>query len=195
MADPLRYNISDWHQAADCLSNNSDKLHISVSDFVQNESIQGTRITVSHEVLGLVFSYVVDPTGELISDVGPVLSTESILTELSRYGFLITFNQKAYLPAAQLRFLVTLQNLKFDKIRLLTVVRPSGDTATYVVAFKIKQNPTWISNKLSITAKEFTDSVTNGSAFNVSTVSESERFRWDWLDYVADIEDILRDNT
>ena len=40
---PLRYNISDWHQAAECLSNNSTKLHIAVSDYIQNDSLGGTK--------------------------------------------------------------------------------------------------------------------------------------------------------
>ena len=72
---PLRYNISDWHQAVQCLSNNSEHLHINVSDYVQNDSIRGTKISVIHDMYGTLFAYIVDAVGELVSDVGPMLST------------------------------------------------------------------------------------------------------------------------
>lgn len=193
---PLRYNISDWHQLVDCKSNNSSNLRIAVSDLLQNDSIRGIRLSVQHASYGSLFTYVVGAEGELVtpeSEIGPELSVSQILKELSRYGFLITFDAKAHLPGAQLQFLLTLQNLHYDKIRLLTV-NYGQYSRTYVVAFKIAAHPSWIDNTVFVYGPEFKTATANGSAFNVSTISEAENYRWDWLDYVANIDDIIADN-
>lgn len=192
---PLRYNISDWHQAVQCLSNNSEHLHINVLDYVQNDSIRGTKISVIHDMYGTLFAYIVDAVGELASDVGPMLSTKTVLRELRRYGFDVTYDQKAHLSGDQLQFLMTLKAMQFDKLRLLTVIDPNTQTATtYVVVFKIEQHPNWLDNEATVYKKEFTDAVTVGSAFNVSLVSPAANYRWDWLDFVADIDQILNEN-
>lgn len=194
---PLRYNISSWYQATQCLSNNSSHLHIVVSDFVQNDALEGLRIAVEHDTLGVLFSYVLADSGDIISriDVSYLLTTQQILQQLSLYGFLITFNQKAYLPGDQLQFLMTLQGLHFDKLRLLPVLDPATRTGkTLIVAFKIADHPEWLDNTATAYLSEFKQATATGTAFNISTISESERYRWDWLDYVADIDDILRDN-
>ena len=193
---PLRYNISDWHQLVDCKSNNSSNLRIAVSDLIQNTNIQGTRLSVQHATYGTLFTTVVGATGELVtpeSEVGRELTVDQILRELARYGFLVTFDAKAHLPGAQLQFLLTLQQLHYDKLRLLTVTS-SNYARTYIVAFKIDMHPGWLDNTATATHREFTDAVADGSAFNISTISEAENYRWDWLDYVANIDDIIADN-
>ena len=193
---PLRYNISDWHQAIDCLSNSSRYLHIRVSDFVQNSAVEGTKLEVYHDQFGILFSYVVDAVGEIIDPEVSVLTTAQVLNELARFGFLITYDQKAHLPTAQLQFLVAVNQLGFDKLRLMTVLDPATSTArTYVIVFKIANHPDWLDNTATAYLRDFNQATADGTAFNVSTISESEKYRWDWLDYVANIEDILRDNS
>lgn len=193
---PLRYNISDWHQLVECKSNNSSNLRIAVSDLIQNDSVTGTRISVQHASYGSLFTYVIGASGELVtpeSEIGPELTVAQLLKEISRYGFLVTFDAKAHLPGAQLQFLLTLQNLHYDKLRLLTVTY--GQYArTYIVAFKIADHPNWIDNTAIATGSEFNTATADGSAFNISTISEAENYRWDWLDYVANIDDIIADN-
>lgn len=192
---PLRYNISDWHQAAECLSNNSTKLHIAVSDYIQNDSLSGTKVSVIHDTFGVLFAYIVDAYGEIVSDDNQALTTSQLLAELARYGFLISYNQKAHLPGDQLQFLMTLRSLQFDKLRLLTVIDPNTNTAqTLVVVFKIQSHPDWLDNTATAYRKEFVDAVAAGTAFNVSLISQCEHYRWDWLDFVADIDDILNEN-
>ena len=164
---------------------------------IQNDMLEGLRIAVEHDTLGILFSYVLADSGDLISQVDPLtlLTTQQILDQLALYGFLITYYQRAYLPGNQLQFLMTLSALHFDKIRLLTVLDPATRTGnTYVVAFKIQENPAWLDNTATAYLNDFKKALVNGSAFNVSTISESERYRWDWLDYVANIDDIIRDN-
>ena len=191
---PLRYKISNWCQAKDCLSNNSNNLHIVVSDYLQNTSLSGTKVEIVHNKLGTLFAYIVDASGELVSDVGPMLTTTQVLKELARYGFLIEYDQKRYIDPKQLEFLKTLRALSFDKLRLLNVVNPrTRQTTTCIVVFKIKYLPSWLDNTVSVYQKAFDVAVSDGYAFNVSTVSEAENYRWDWLDYVANIDDIIRE--
>lgn len=193
---PLRYNISDWHQAVECLSNTSAELKIIVSDLIQNNSLTGLKLSVVHTQFGPLFSYVVAAEGDLVDPSIDPMPTELILRELARYGFDISYNQRAHLPGEQIQFLMILNDLHYDKIRLLTVVGSNGcDATTYVVAFKIDGHPRWLDNRTSVYTAEFNKACADGTAFNISTISEAENYRWEWLDYVANIDDIIRDNT
>ena len=44
MPEPLRYEISDWHQLTDVQSNNSRDLSIRVSDIIHSDILTGLRI-------------------------------------------------------------------------------------------------------------------------------------------------------
>lgn len=201
-AMPLRYKISDWHQLRNCASNNSSKLHIQVSDFVNNDALEGNRITIYHDTYGPVFVYVIQARGRIITEAYPdkvyELTVSQILSELEKYGFIVEYDPRPHLPQSQLEYLRTLDSLHFDKIRVLSTwkLNPDGTKVTkqLVCAFIVSENPKWIDNAYSPSEEEFNRSVTNGYALNLSAISRSHLYSWSWLDYVANISDILRDN-
>ena len=201
MMEPLRYNISNWHQLKDVLSNKSRKLHIVVSDFMQNDNINATRITVKHEDYGVMFCCTINASGSLVQEntegVVYELTPSIILAELEKFGFLVTFEPKKHLSNSQLDYLETLQTLHYDKLRVLNVWHQENGIKVfkwYVVAFTIKTNSQWLNNGYSPSDYEYTESLRNGSAINISEISKDKKWDWSWLDYVANISDILEDN-
>lgn len=199
---PLRYQISNWRQLPACKSNNSRELHIHVADFLQNFTLSGFRIEIRHDTLGTLFACVIRASGNLVStspgsDVPFELTTSQILAELEKYGFLVAYNPRSLLKGDQLQYLMTLQNLHFDKIRVLKVRHVGSDVVAYtthVIAFNIKENPNWIDNTYAASDTEFSKALTEGSAMNIDNISETQKYDWSWLDYVANISDILKDN-
>jgi len=206
---PLRYNISSWRQLPQCLSNNSRKLHLHITDFIQSNDLRGLRIAVDHDMYGTLFACCVNARGSLVtrSNNGPAellddpisyeLTTEQILKELHKYGFEVTYNPRENLPGKQIRYLMTLEQLHYDKIRVMaTWTAPNGtkEFKVKVVAFQAKYHKYWLNNGYSPSEKEFTKALLDGTAINLTEVSETEHYRWDWLDYVANINDIIKDN-
>lgn len=201
MKMPLNYNISDWHQLADVHSNNSRDLFITVSDFIQDDRLFGTRIQVNHRNFGVLFACVVNASGSLVSEMNEnivyELTPKQILLQLEVFGFSVSFDPKKHLPKTQVKFLQTVSELGFDKIRILNVWHIENSVKFfkwYIVAFNVKDNPCWINNGYAPSEKEFEDSLKNGSAFNISEQGHIKHWDWSWLDYVANISDILEEN-
>jgi len=199
----LRYNISNWRQLKDAKSNHSAKMSISVADFVQDKRLSGLRIQLNHSDFGVLFACIVeaqgDIVGEVIENMIPELTPTQILVELQKFGFYITYNPEREIPIPQLQHLYSIKGLGFDKLRILHVHSYSHgikQIVWYIVAFNVKDNPQWINNWYSPSQEEFMRSLNDGSATNLSKVSNTQRYRWDWLvDYVADIDDILEANS
>ena len=205
---PLQYRISIWRQAKECLSNNSQKLHIHTTDFISNDKLQGFRISVDHEIFGTLFACVLNARGLIVSDLDatdplledPIyyeLSTQQILQELRKYGFWIEYNPREALPGDQLDYLMTLKGLNYDKIRVMnTWTAPRGvkEFKTNIVVFNSTKHRYWLNNDYAPSEKEFTQALLDGSAANLTEICKTKKFRWDWLDYVANIDDIIRDN-
>lgn len=197
----LRYNISNWNQLTKCQSNNSRDLHIHVSHIINDPRVSGTVIRVDHCVFGTLFACLVDSSGPLLS-VGntgfiPEFTTIEILRELRKFGFYVTYNPATHLDGNQLQYLMVLDGLGFDKIRVLNVYSSTEMGKTFspkVVAFNVADNSDWLNNGYSASETEFTKALNNGSAINISGMSEKNSFRWDWLTYVANIKDILEEN-
>lgn len=201
MNAPLRYSISSWRQLVDVKSNNSPRLSISVTDFIQNKEIAGLRICVEHENFGPMFTCVLKARGSIVTCPGNSyyheFTVDDILKELYKYGFYITYDPKHALTGNQLEYLMTLDKLGFDKIRLMNVVTYDGSVGTvntYVVAFNVKENPKWIENTYTADSSGFTNAVMSGSACNLTAISKTKNYNWDWLTYVANISDIIKDN-
>ena len=201
MPNLLRYKISDWHQLSSVRSNNSVDLSISVSDFVQNKRLSGTRIDVKHSLFGSLFVCLVNASGTMISAGKDrmvfELSTSDILNELNKYGFIVEFDPKEALSGEQISYLITLQGLEYDKLRVLPVWHFENRVQVFkhfVVAFKIEENPMWINNNYAASESEYTEAVKAGTAINISEISSEHMFDWSWLDYVANISDIIADN-
>ena len=185
----------------DVKSNNSPRLSISVTDFIQNKEIAGLRICVEHEKFGPMFTCVLKAHGSIVTCPGNSyyheFTVDDILKELYKYGFYITYDPKPALTGNQLEYLMTLDKLGFDKIRLMDVVTyygPVGTVDKYVVAFNAKEHPQWIENTYTADSSGFTNAVMSGSACNLTAISKTKNYNWDWLTYVANIQDIIKDN-
>lgn len=195
---PLRYNISSWDELVGCMSNNSNSLSIKVKKLVRDSRLSGTIIEVFHNEFGPLFCYLVDGQGPLLESDNTLIyemSTQSVLKELERFGFYVTFDVIEKLSQAQVAYLTTLNQLGFDKIRILNVYTYRRDGSKildpHVVVFNVEPNPGWLDNTYAASLAEYTDAVTNGTAIDLSKMSEAKRFRWDWLEHVASIQDIL----
>ena len=205
---PLRYRISSWRQLPQCKSNNSGHLHIRTTDFISNDKLQGFRISVEHDVFGVLFACVLNSRGLMVSSLeahdvlleDPIyyeLTTDVILQELRKYGFWIDYNPRKALPSGQVEYLMTLRGLKYDKIRVLNVwTAPQGTKQfkIYVVAFRSGKHKYWLNNDYSPSEKEFSKALLAGTAVNLNEICKTKQYHWDWLDYVANIDDIVRDN-
>jgi len=200
MSDLLQYKISNLHQLAQCMSNNSRDLKLQVSDFIHDERLSGTRVSVVHSEFGVLFSYIFDAYGTLLTEptgtYPNIFTYESFLEEIKKFGFLVEYEAENNLGYDQLQFLYRLESLQFDKIRVLSIM--DRDLRVFrsgvVVAFKSADNPKWLSNTYVASASEFKQAVVQGTAFNVSEISECQTYDWGWLDFVANINDILDNN-
>lgn len=198
---PLRYRISSWKQLPKCLSNNSRDLHIRVGEYTADE-LSALRISVEHKLLGTLFVCLVNAHGTLLrkndKDVVFELTPTAVLAELEKFGFLVEYNPATELDASQIEFLSTINKLKYDKIRLLSVWTMEHGVKQfkeYVVAFLAQDNSQWLNASYSPSSSEFTQAITNGTAFNVSALSECSQYDWAWLhNFVANIGDVISDN-
>ena len=199
---PLRYKISSWRQLPDCLSNNSKLLHIHLSDFINNRNLLGFRITVEHDTFGTLFACVLNASGDIITpgyDYVPYeLSPDAILKELEKFGYFITYEPVASLPGNQIEYLITLRGLGYDKLRKLSVWKNglSGKESSPVklVAFQSDPHGDWLNNAYCPSDKEFYNALMDGTAANLTEICKTKKFRWDWLDFVANIDDIIKEN-
>ena len=194
-----RYKISNWHQLSKCKSNNSACLHITVSDFVNTDRLQGTRISVIDKQLGNLFTCLVGATGSVVRPADGSqrfeLTTDQILFALNTFGFYIEYNPETSLSGDQLTYLMTLRNLHYDKLRIMAVWDSKTgikEFTTYIVGFNSENNGNWLNSGYSPSIQEFTEALNNGSAINITYISETQGYRWDWLyNWVASIDDIL----
>jgi len=213
MSNPLRYNISHWVQLAECKSNNSTDLYITVKQVIDDGShrLTGTIIMVNHTQYGNLFTCLINSSGSLLtpdpySGVIKEFSTDEILEELNKFGFDVTFEINQHLSGDQISYLITLNDLGFDKIRKLYVYRDgdmiiSGNTETiqrhyseYIVAFNVEKCPDWIQNDYTCSEKVFLNALNISGAMNLTDLKQTKGFDWTWLTYVANIEDIIEDN-
>ena len=99
-----------------------------------------------------------------------------------------------------LDYLSTLQALHYDKLRTISIADKYNyhvdetQFTDYVVAFSPEKLPKWLDNLYTPTKKEFSDAMLSGYACNVSMSPEGVKLDWSWLNYVANISDILDDN-
>lgn len=202
MSNPLQYNISSWDQLTKCQSNNSIHLHIGITDYTDEAKLTGTLIQVKHDLFGTLFACLVNASGKLLSEDFEnhihEFTTEQILSELAKFGFNVTYNPREHLDGEQIEYLMTLNQLGFDKIRTLVVHKftKNGHTepTPIVVAFKVDKCSKWIDDRYAENESDFLIALGNGSAINISAISQDKHFEWNWLDYVASIDDILKDN-
>lgn len=194
----LRYSISSWQQATECLSNNSVDLYITVSSLL-GSTVEGQLIAVNHRMYGILFAAMTYGDGTIITRTSQEgedihwMTTNEILKQLEKFGFLIEYSPEEHLPGDQISYLMTLYNLGFQHITTIRV-QERKVTNVYVIAFNGDEEPEWLQWP-SGTSKALLDTkVAAGKVLNVSALTEKENFNWDWLTYVANIPDVLRDN-
>lgn len=205
---PLRYKITSWDQLVECRSNNDKNLRLQIARIQDPPVFSGFRIAVVHPKYGTLFAETLRSHGteittlerdDSMSGVPFELNTDQILQELRKFGFYVEFKSKEHLPKDILTYLLTLRKLDFDKIRVLNTFSRQIDGRLkfkwYVVGFKSCAHPCWLNNTYSAPVKEFTDGLVRGTAINISEMSAEKHFNWvSWLDYVANIDDLLREN-
>lgn len=202
---PLRYSISSWRQLVEVKSNNDQSLSISVTDFIQNDDLHGFRISINHPMYGVLFSYVLNARGTLITEEPYTnervdeMSVDDLLRELHRFGFEVVYRKESALTGSQIDYLMTLNHLCFDKIRVVNVWYQNEfgvqETKPYVVGFNADSLSDWMNVSYKPSIKEFKNALLDGTAINLNEISRTKRFDWDWLDSVESIDDIIRDNT
>ena len=201
MPNPLRFEITDWHQAKEARSNNDADLRIRVTDFINDERLTGLRISVVHPNFGVLFTCILNAQGTMITDISENISyeltTDQIIASLAKYGFIIVYKQKSNLPAGQLEFLRSLMTLGFDKLRILSVYSVEfGEKKykPYIVVFNVTGNAEWLDINYAAPYNVYTEALAKGTAVNVSATSQVNQWEWGWLDFVANIQDILDEN-
>lgn len=201
MADaPLRFKITTWDQLARCKSNNSKELSIGISKFTQ-PPLKATRISVDHERFGSLFSCLVNPTGSLLTRNADgkyhSFTPAEILAELEKFGFYVEYNPILDIPGDQIDFLMTINRLKYDKIRVVAIWDTSSGVRTYtnrVVAFMSNIVPDWVQSAYSPSVKEYQEALAKGAVFCVDAIPESNKWSWDFLvNFTANIDDIIAD--
>ena len=204
MSLPLRYKICRWPQAVKCLSNNSRKLKIKVTELLSNKYIHGMMIEVKHAEIGTLFAAVIQGEGEIVSnktkegDVLPWMTTSEILKQLLKFGFDITYTERLTLDSQTLDLLITLRNLGYDKVTKLVVACRKEDGTRILkstpVAIKSEYNQDKLVYGTSISYKLFTKRVISDSIYNLQDIS-NDTIKWDWIDAMYGIDDILADNS
>lgn len=202
MSTPLRYNISNWLQLAECKSNNSCDLYITVKQIIDDGShrLQGINILVNHSQYGTLFACLVNSSGTLltpdpVSGIIKEFTTDEILAELNKFGFDVTFEINQHLSGSQISFLMAVNDLGYDKLRRLLVQdKPDGKYSEYIVIFNVEKCSDWIANDFTCGKKPFVDALISSGAMNITDLEQTKGFDWTWLTYVANIEDIIEDN-
>ena len=67
MSQPLRYQITNWNQVTECLSNNSKNLYLTISKLRDQPTIRGDVIKVNHTKYGVLFAAILNGDGKLIN--------------------------------------------------------------------------------------------------------------------------------
>lgn len=189
---PIRYRINDWHKLKDCKSNNSRELEIKVTDFVNNDLLEGIRISILHPDFGTLFTTVIKPSGALVTSEEERVyepSQELLLRELYKFGFFIEFGDRLKIPADLYAYILSLKGIGFDKLKMVT---PRATRRTYIIAFRSEKIPKWLLNTYQPNFEEYRAKLVSGECINLTDVSREKKFRWDWLDFVGGIDDILQ---
>lgn len=199
MSRTLTYKITSWLQLNQCLSNHDPDLRASGVQ-ITDDVLQGVVVRVTHRKYGCLFAYLVDGTGVDVENPAiPILTPEEILTELHRFGFYIMYDPIGTLPGRVIDYLITLDKLGYDKIRYMLIAEPTiydteKDPDYLITAFKIKNHPDWINNTYRATRDEFQNALMDGTAINITAISEENHFDWSFLrDYVLNISDIIEE--
>ena len=203
MSRILRYQISDWTQITNCLSNNSRSYYLSLSKQLDGNKLRGLVLNVNHSKYGVLFAAMIQGTGSLITDKDeagheiPFLTTEEILRQLMKFGFYVTYDVKSNLPNNILSFLATIDNLGFDKISKVVVTKRDKITGQQIndvatIVFKtVPENEDILAFSCELSETKLNEKLQKNILMNVT---KEKNMQWDWLHYMANISDLLDEN-
>lgn len=201
----LKYAISDWHQLPNARSNTDPTLKIRVTDFVNSDILQGTRIQVTHPQYGVLLSFMVNLSGRIVSSISDIeITTDIILAALSEFGFDVQFNNSPKLNEATQVFLQGALNSGYTHIRWAIKKHlpiPSGQSSKgncthdpctgrkerIVICFNESKRPDFL--------KQYIEPIENfgGDVMEVSP-DRNPRLDFSWLDFPMHIKSVLTDN-
>lgn len=148
-----------------------------------------------------MFAYILDAGGSIVTpydNITQQFTPEVLISELARFGFLIDYAPSKTLSGSQLSFLMTLNQLHFDKIRVMSVWDSSSGVKVFtdhIVVFQAKEHGDWLNNGYAPSINEYTSGVTSGSAMDIGVISDAQGMDWSWLvGWVGSIPDILAEN-
>ena len=122
-------------------------------------------------------------------------STDAITKILATFGFDVTFQINQHLSGDQISFLMTVNDLGYNKLRRLYVQdKPDGRYSEYIVVFNVEKCPDWINLDFTCGKKPFVDALISSGAMNLTDLEQTKGFDWTWLTYIANIDDIIEDN-
>lgn len=126
----------------------------------------------------------------------PFLTTDQILEQLAKFGFIITYDVKSNLPGNIISYLSMLYDLGFDKITRVCVEDHVVDGVMYyrptTIVMKTELgNDDLLTFECRVASQKFRDKLVANSIMNVSN---EPGMTWDWLKYMANISDILDEN-
>ena len=165
--------------------------------------LKGLVLSVNHSNYGILFSTMITGSGELISEEDengepiPFLTTEQILTQLEKFGFIIKYDVKSNLSNDVLAYLSTMYNLGYVKINRIGVRMPNqnGDRynrPTVILMKDVSDNNNLLKFDQVISQVEFNKKLDANIVVNITDELESDS--WDWVTYMANLEDILEEN-
>lgn len=195
MYKPYSYIVSDFSQLPDCLSNNSPDFTLHITKFIQSTALQGIRIAVHHSAYGIVFSYIVNCSGTLVTEVlDDNFTLDWLALQLKRFGFDIQFKSWPQLSGEQLSALSSLDGILSDaKLRWLSV-RNHSEIKSMLVIFDPISLPDWLVADYEPTHSEFELAIQCGACIIVSKILQVHKFDYSWLlGWVASISDILKE--
>lgn len=200
---PLRYRISDWRQLTKCESNTSRDIHVTVTDFIQDDRLSGLRIQVNHNTFGTLFACVLNAKGAIVNnsdtEVPQEFTPAQILKELDKYGISVSLAPRNFLTGSMLTYLMLVRDLKYDKLRVLAIWHMENTNLVSeekIVAFQANEHPAWLNNGYSASKAEFEAALNDGTAINLTYIGNAANLSWGWLrGFVASIDDVIADNS
>ena len=108
-----------------------------------------TIIMVNHNQYGNLFTCLLNSSGSLLTpdpDSGIIkeFSTDEVLAELNKFGFDVTFSINQHLSGDQISFLMTVNDLGYDKLRRILVQDKTNHYVEYIVVFNVEKCPDWL---------------------------------------------------
>lgn len=127
----------------------------------------------------------------------PFLSTEEILEQIEKFGFIVKYDLKSNLPGPVISYLSTLYNIGYDKITQLVVKTKGPKDSSYimkqvtVVMKSCEETIPLMKFGKVISEAQFNRSLARN---NIINVTNEPNMVWDWVTQMYNISDILDEN-